>query len=144
MGALFPFTISTPDATNNARVAELLPKMRPMANLTLNLSAANGTPLRVTETYRSNETQDRYYAQGRTTPGPIITNAQGGESPHNARAAMDVYPLVNGQAATDTPATDPAWDRIGAAGKAAGLNWGGDWRRFQDKPHFELPNWKDQ
>jgi peptidoglycan LD-endopeptidase CwlK len=142
-GALFSFKLTTGDATNNAKVAQLDPRMRAQANLTLNASAMNGTPLRVTETYRSNETQNRYYAQGRTTPGRIITNARGGESPHNTREAMDVYPLVSGQAAVNTPASAPVWAKIGATGKAAGLHWGGDWPRFKDKPHFELPGWKD-
>lgn len=39
--------------------------------------------------YRSFEEQDALYAQGRTTPGDIVTNAKGGESAHNYGCATD-------------------------------------------------------
>lgn len=39
--------------------------------------------------FRTFDNQDQLYAQGRTTSGPIVTNAKGGESPHNYGAASD-------------------------------------------------------
>ena len=33
------------------------------------------------------------------------------------------------------------WQALGAAAKAEGLNWGGDWRSFKDWAHVQLhPN----
>lgn len=37
----------------------------------------------LTCTHRSNEEQNDLYAQGRTKPGKIVTNAKAGQSPHN-------------------------------------------------------------
>lgn len=33
---------------------------------------------------------------------------------------------------------DASYNIIGLAAKDAGLNWGGDWRSFKDKPHVQL------
>jgi len=29
---------------------------------------------------------------------------------------------------------------VGAIGKSVGLEWGGDWTRLPDRPHFQLPS----
>jgi peptidoglycan L-alanyl-D-glutamate endopeptidase CwlK len=34
-------------------------------------------------------------------------------------------------------AKDPVWQEIGKLGKAAGLEWAGDWVRFKEFPHFQ-------
>jgi hypothetical protein len=34
------------------------------------------------------------------------------------------------------------WDELGALAKKAGLEWGGDWREWRDRPHFQLPEWR--
>lgn len=31
------------------------------------------------------------------------------------------------------------WDEMGALGHTLGLQWGGDWAGWKDKPHFQLP-----
>ena len=33
---------------------------------------------------------------------------------------------------------DSLWNCIGDLGKQAGLLWGGDFKTFKDKPHFEF------
>lgn len=101
----------------------------------------------VTCTYRSNEEQAKLYAQGRTAPGKIVTNALPGESKHNhteggesglqpASLAFDVVPLVSGKPVWD--ASNPVWKVVGSIGKAAGLSWAGDWKRFKELAHFEV------
>ena len=106
-----------------------------------------GIDILVTCTYRSNEEQAILYAQGRTTPGKRVTNALPGESKHNnmeggvaglqpASLAFDVVPLVAGKPMWD--ASNPVWKVIGGVGKAAGLSWAGDWKRFKEFPHFEV------
>lgn len=102
-----------------------------------------GIDVLVTCTYRSNEEQKQLYAQGRTAPGKIVTNALPGESKHNnmeggdpASLAFDVVPLINGKPVWD--ASNPVWKILGGIGKSVGLNWAGDWKRFREYPHFEV------
>jgi len=91
--------------------------------------------LLVTSTYRDNASQNALYAQGRTTPGKIVTNAKAGQSWHNYRCAVDVVPIVAGKPLWDVK--DEVWQQVGALGKAAGLEWAGDWKRFKEYPHFQ-------
>ena len=99
----------------------------------------SGNPVTITRLggRRTFDEQDALYAQGRTRPGNIVTRARAGQSNHNYGLAVDVVPLVNGQPTWNV--ANAVWQRIGDEGKRAGLNWGGDWQAFQDKPHFELP-----
>lgn len=88
----------------------------------------------ITSAYRSPEEQDRLYAQGRTTPGPIVTYLKGGESLHNHRRAFDIADRKRGYNFGQTE-----WDTIAAIISKYGWFWGGNWSRFKDKPHFEWP-----
>ena len=100
-------------------------------------------PLTVTGTLRSMETQAALYAQGRTTPGRIVTNARPGYSYHNFGLAIDVVPteLLALPRWGDTPGrqvrTDELWKRVGGIGKAMGFRWGGEFKTILDRPHFE-------
>jgi peptidoglycan L-alanyl-D-glutamate endopeptidase CwlK len=29
------------------------------------------------------------------------------------------------------------WQQVGKLGKAAGLEWAGEWKRFKESPHFQ-------
>lgn len=81
--------------------------------------------------------QDALYAQGRTAPGPIVTQARGGESNHNYGLAADLCPFVDGR--PDWNAPIKVWAALGTAAEARGLEWGGSWKKFLDKPHVQLP-----
>lgn len=97
-----------------------------------------GIDILVTSTFRDAESQSALYAQGRTTPGKIVTNARGGQSWHNWRCAYDVVPLRNGKPVWGTTGEDlKLWKRVGEIGKACGLEWGGDWKQLRDLPHFQ-------
>ena len=101
-----------------------------------------GRELFVVHTYRSAEEQDELYAQGRTKPGSIVTNAKGGESDHQDRTAIDfAFEEDGSQRPTwSTAGTDAQdWQLLGAMGKAIGFKWGGDYRRLKDLGHFTLP-----
>jgi peptidoglycan L-alanyl-D-glutamate endopeptidase CwlK len=119
----------------------------------------NGISLILTCTFRSPEEQNRLYAQGRTTPGRIVTNAKAGQSRHNtttasgapAAEAFDIVPLRHGKPVwgtagdgiDDDPTDDhtddlEVWQRVGEHGRAVGLEWAGDWKRFKEFPHFQL------
>ena len=49
------------------------------------------------------------------------------------RQALDVVEIKNGKALW----TNPNWSKIAALGKSIGFEWGGDWKSFKDKPHFQ-------
>lgn len=106
--------------------------------------------------------QAALYAQGRTTPGRIVTNAKAGKSYHNrvsaqgspAAEAFDIVPLRNGKPIWGTTGNgideDPSdddkddlevWERVGAHGVAVGLKWyGTPGSPFREFPHFQNPN----
>jgi len=95
-------------------------------------------------TYRSNKEQQELYRIGRNIPGKIVTNAKAGESNHNATIdgkpasrAFDCVPLRAGKPVWD--GKDPIWQIVGKIGVEVGLMWAGNWTRFREYPHFELP-----
>ena len=119
------------------RINGLLPNLRPLAWALVGYCAyKHDIWLTVTQGYRNDQTQDELYAQGRTTPGKIVTWAKAGESDHNIRKAFDV--AVLDKSGTPTwPEDEVLWGRIGAVGKALGLSWGGAWGN-RDLPHFYI------
>ncbi len=132
------------------RVEDLEPKVAVMAFNFLGDCKQAGIDIIITSTYRNIESQNALYAQGRTTPGKIVTNARGGYSFHNYRLAFDFVPLrhgkpvwgTNGNGIDDNPADDEKddlelWQRVGAIGKECGLEWAGDWKSFKEFAHLQ-------
>ena len=115
-----------------------------------------GITLLVTCTYRSPEEQARLYAQGRTAPGRIVTNAKPGKSKHNAQTpqgepaaeAVDIVPVWMGKLVWSmvdddtTPESEKEiWQRIGQHGIDVGLKWfGAPGSPFFEGCHFQNPN----
>ena len=120
---------------NSRSLDDLLPAVKARVERFIAVAKAEGIDLLVTSTYRDNESQNALYAQGRTAPGKIVTNAKAGESFHNFRCAIDVVPIVAGKPRWDVK--DEVWQKIGKLGKAQGLEWAGDWKRFKEYPHFQ-------
>lgn len=114
------------------------PELATKAMQTLQEAREQGLDVSITEGYRSLERQAQLYAQGRTTPGNIVTNARAGQSKHNSGKAVDFGVFDNGKYVTR--GSDPRYNQLGAIGKAQGLKWGGDFKNITDKPHFELIN----
>lgn len=126
---------------DSRRIEDLHPELQVRANKLIALCAASGIKITVTATLRDIEFQNSLYAKGRTTPGPKVTNAKGGDSFHNYGYAFDVVPVVDGNAVWGTSGKDgELWRRVGELGKACGLEWGGDWVSFKDLPHFQYTN----
>ena len=124
---------------NSRSLDELLPEVRARVDKLIEACKAAGIDLLVTSTYRDNESQDALYAQGRTTPGKIVTKAKAGQSFHNYRCAIDVVPLLNGKPVwNDTM----LWSQIGGLGVQAGLEWAGNWTTFKEYPHFQYTGGK--
>ena len=124
---------------NSRSLDDLISQAHVRAEKLIELCKAAGIDLLITSTYRDNESQDALYAQGRTTPGKIVTKAKGGQSFHNYRCAFDVVPLVNGKPIWDD---EDLWTKIGRMGKQIGLEWAGDWVTFTEKPHFQYTGGK--
>ena len=91
-----------------------------------------GIFLRITQALRSFTEQNELYAQGRSKPGKIVTNAKGGSSWHNYGLAFDVVEIQNGKAIWDTK-----YDKIAAIAHRYGFDWGGHFTSIVDKPHFQ-------
>jgi len=98
---------------------------------------AQGIYICVAQGFRSFAEQDALYAQGRTKPGNIVTNARGGQSNHNYGVAVDL--CLYTQDGSDVIWTvEGNFRKVIAAMKGQGFKWGGDWVSFKDYPHFEL------
>ena len=111
------------------------PLVRRKAEQLIERMFAKGRAVMVYQGYRSEEEQNYLYAQGRSRKGPIVTNARGGESLHNYGVAIDVVFLVNGHPSWDN---GHDWNLLGKEGKTLGFEWGGDWKEFPDRPHFQF------
>lgn len=123
------------DALLRARPTQLTPLVRRQAELVIKQMAEQGFNVTIFQGFRSFEEQDALYAQGRTKPGAIVTNARGGYSFHNYGVAVDVVFVVNGKPSWDN---SHPWGRLGRIGKLHGFEWGGDWTDFPDRPHLQL------
>jgi len=121
------------------RLEDLVPAVQQRAQALVKAAKDAGVDLLVTSTYRSNEEQAALYAQGRTKPGAIVTNARPGDSYHNWRCAFDVVPLRNGKPVWGTSGPDgDLWRKIGEMGESVGLEWAGRWTgKLREMAHFQ-------
>lgn len=121
-------------------VTRLHPRLKRLQKKLIAQCAAWGLPIRITQEIRTAEEQDTLYALGRTKPGNIVTNARGSSysSHHQWGTAFD-FCRDDGKPPYDD--SDRFFEKVGAMGKALGLEWGGDWKSIVDKPHFQLPDW---
>lgn len=97
--------------------------------------------LRISQALRTMEEQQSLYDLGRTKSGSIVTNAKPGSSYHNYGLAVDLVVMVDGK-------LDWNYDmgKLVTYAIKHGIAWGGNWKKFKDKPHFEKTfgiNWKD-
>jgi peptidoglycan L-alanyl-D-glutamate endopeptidase CwlK len=120
---------------------DLRPECRRLVDPWLDDCAAAEIDLLVTCTLRTIQDQAVLFAQGRTTPGPIVTNAKPGQSAHNYGLALDVVPLIHGK--PDWSGTSPVWVSLANLGQARGLQWlGAPDSSFKEQAHFQHPDWR--
>lgn len=105
-----------------------------------------GYSLTITEAYRSPERQQKLYQQGRTLPGPKVTNVDGvkvkGAHNYDPARAVDVAVVLVGS--TKALWVDKYYYPLTALCQAVGLESGGSWASFKDYPHVQLPGYKDK
>jgi len=110
------------------------------ANLPYDVLILNGV--------RTDAQQAALYAEGRTAPGNVVTNASAAATSAHGRklfpegafgCACDAIPCVGGKALwQDT-------DKLQAmAAMVAPMQvvWGGSWQSLKDYDHFEMADWK--
>jgi peptidoglycan L-alanyl-D-glutamate endopeptidase CwlK len=97
----------------------------------------------VLEGVRSLDRQSQIYAQGRTTPGRVVTNALPGQSLHNYGYAADIGFLDHKGHRLDQedPRSIAAYKALGPMAAQFGMQWGGLWTKGTDMPHFEPMNY---
>lgn len=128
-----------------AKLAGLLPVVRTATERLIQRSFAIGIPIVITQGLRTVAEQDALYAQGRSKPGKIVTNARGGYSYHNFGVAVDYTLLLpDGRSVSWDTKLDgnndkqADWLQVAAIGKESGFEWGGDWTSFPDYPHLQM------
>ncbi len=119
------------------RLKKIHPELASRIRAVVAALAPAGINIEVVQGLRTIAEQNELYKQGRTKKGPVVTNAKGGQSNHNYGLAVDVVPFVNGQPQWNAP--NSVWMAIGHEGNKLGLEWGGSWKKFIDKPHLQLP-----
>jgi hypothetical protein len=97
--------------------------------------------LRISQALRTMDEQQSLYDLGRKKAGSIVTNAKPGSSYHNYGLAVDLVVMVNDK-------LDWNYDmgKLLPYAIKHGISWGGNWKKFKDKPHFEKTfgiNWKE-
>lgn len=140
------------DKVSEIRVALLHPRVRDEVKALIEkveLGFAKNVAVRLVQTLRTIEEQNALYAQGRTKPGPIVTNAKGGSSYHNYGLAFDFAILLDkdGNGTYDELSWDikkdndkdgiADWLEVVKVFEAAGWEWGGKWSSIKDYPHLQ-------
>jgi peptidoglycan L-alanyl-D-glutamate endopeptidase CwlK len=120
----------------------------------INSQLPKNVRLRFAYTLRTVKEQEDLYAMGRTKAGRIVTNAKCGQSIHNYGLAFDVVLLYdednNGTFEKASWDFDKNMKAVVNYFKSQGWEWGGDWKKFKDAPHFQLKkddgssyNWRE-
>lgn len=149
------------DKISEPRVALLHPKIRDEVKQLIDKVEAGFPPniaVRVVQGLRTIEEQNKLYAQGRTMPGKIVTNAKGGSSFHNYGLAIDFAILVDkdGNGSYDDLSWDikadhdkdgvADWMEVVRVFEEAEWEWGGRWSSLKDYPHLQKTfgyKWQD-
>lgn len=125
--------MSVVDQRSAENIATLVPPARPWAEkfvVLANAALPAGYSVKIISGTRTYAEQDALFRKR-----PKVTNARGGQSNHNFGIAWDVG-VFHGT--TYLPESQ-YYETVGKVGKEMGLEWGGDWARFPDRPHFQIP-----
>ncbi len=138
-------TYGTFDPRTEENIASLVPKAQRAARLFLVACKAFPYSVKILSGGRTYAQQTALYNQGRSTKGPVVTNAPAGSSNHNFGIAFDVGIFDGSKYFTGkTSAETKAYLDLRKLTKPAvlELDWGGDWRSSKDYPHYEFHSGK--
>lgn len=120
----------------------LHPRLVEFANELIKISPYDFT---IIEGIRTVEKQKSLFQQGRTQPGKTITNCDGliKKSKHQIQKdgyghAFDIVILINNQATWNSKLYDNLGKVAGELLKKYNVIWGGNWKNFKDRPHFQI------
>ena len=117
------------------KIEDLYVSFQPLAKAILDAGKFGEWEAFITDGFRSIAEQNALFAQGRSKPGKIVTNAKGGESFHNFGLAIDVA-FKNKK---NEIKYEVGWLSLMAGKvKSLGIEWGGNWASFPDNPHFQF------
>ena len=123
------------DSRSEKSIGSLHPKAQQAAREFLKKVLDAGIEARIISGTRTYAEQNTLFRQGRSgNPPPKVTNARGGQSNHNFGIAWDIGIFKNGAYLGESP----LYDKAAEAGLTAELEWGGNWKSFKDKPHYQL------
>jgi peptidoglycan L-alanyl-D-glutamate endopeptidase CwlK len=124
------------NSTSQLRLLQVYPGL---AKIIWKMSGLLQFDIEVTSGLRTYAEQDALYAQGRTEPGEIVTNAQGGYSWHNFGMAADLVPEDITVGEPDWNLAHPAWQRLVSVAESLGLVSGAEWAGKElDTPHVQM------
>lgn len=142
---MMTMTLEQVKGKSTAHLASLHPVVLAAATALIGRCYKRNIPILITQGLRTIAEQDTLYAQGRTKPGAVVTNARGGYSYHNYGLAVDFALLLpNGSSVSWDMCRDgnnnliADWQEVVLEAKALGFEWGGDWSSFKDYPHFQM------
>ena len=110
-------------------IAYLRADVRANCIIFIDLCKQAGLPVLITETVRDDEYQRYLAANGyasKTATRPTFHGVKAG-------LAFDICKNVKGHEYDDLS----FFDRCGQIAKQVGFSWGGDWKSFPDRPHFQ-------
>ena len=125
------------DRSNRNMASGTHPVVRESALELVSRAYDEGINVQISEGHRPNSRQNALYAQGRTQPGNIVTNARGGQSWHNYGIAVDFF-LTSEDGKRAIWTVNSKWRRAAQIAKSLGFEWGGDWTGFVDYPHLQM------
>lgn len=132
-----PEVLDIINSASRARMRLLYPDVAIRAErLYSDIFLHTGLEPRMTESVRTFARQAELYAQGRTAPGSIVTNAKPGFSLHHYACAFDTAFID--RKTKKVVDTDSVWQDYGHLAAAQGFDWGGGWKTIHDTPHCEL------
>jgi len=123
------------DNVSEERLAQVHPELSRRIHQLAGMLSFN---LRVVQGARSYAEQDALYAQGRTEPGKVVTEAKGGYSMHNFALAVDVCPMLS--SGPDWNAGDPQWKELLEKAPLCHLSEGAEWHNAQGKATPDNPH----
>ena len=126
---------ATIDVRSAANIATLRKDAQAKAREWLLKCLDAGINVKIITGLRTYQEQVALYAQGRTAPGPKVTNAPAGYSWHNFGVGWD---FVVFDADGEPQWESPLMEKCGRIAESLGLEWGGHWTGFQDTPHIQL------
>ncbi|HEX8528154.1 peptidoglycan-binding protein [Allosphingosinicella sp.] len=119
--------------TQEKKLASLEPSFRPRIERVIAKLKDSGFQPKIVFGWRSVAVQKKLKAEGKTTVSFSFHNAQKPNGTPNAWAVD----LIDARWSWNEPDCHKFFKALGAAGKAEGLVWGGDWKSFRDWAHLQ-------